>query len=156
MVADQTDIWTPTDQIEALGLGDLASMDYADLLDSLRKDLQLDAATDLVPGSVWQTLSGLQVQWAVIDARTPPPIIVNSSPGMQVTRSAVGRYVVTFGTPFNNNPAVVASTTWVAGTNHTDIAATTINPTFTDISVDVSGAVTAVDDYFTVIAVGTT
>lgn len=155
MVADQSDIWTPTDQIEALGLGDLASMDYADLLDSLRKDLQLDAATDLVPGSVWQTLSGLQIQWAVIDARTPPPIIVNSSPGMQVTRSAVGRYVVTFGTPFNNNPAVVASTTWVVGTNVTNISTFGISPSFVDIGVD-NTASAAVDDYFTVIAVGTT
>ena len=56
MVADPSDIWTPDDY----QLGDLATMDYEDLVAALQKDLQLNAATDLAPGSL-QT--ALKVSW---------------------------------------------------------------------------------------------
>lgn len=149
MVADQSDIWTPTDQIEALGLGDLASMDYADLLDSLRKDLQLDAATDLLHGSVAGALQGT-VAWAFVDGRVGSFAVLVSS-GMEVTRTSTGRYAVTWSPAFKSAPVLVAMTNGVAGL--TTASFTSNTATTAGIGIDTPSSV-AQDDLFTVIAWG--
>jgi hypothetical protein len=54
-----TDLWVPEDGApisESGGLGDLAYVNYADLLAALQTDLQLNANTDLLAGTVQEAL----------------------------------------------------------------------------------------------------
>lgn len=60
-----SDIWTP----DVSQLGDLATMDYDDLVAALQKDLQLDASTDILPNT-FQNVSGL-LKWTT-------PTLLNS------------------------------------------------------------------------------
>jgi len=63
------DLWTPEQELEALDLGDLATMDYADLLASLQKDLQLNLALDTEPKTLTQDNLAPQ-RYAIVQSAT--------------------------------------------------------------------------------------
>lgn len=127
---------------------------YGDLLADLKNDLQLDASTDLLPGSVMLailTSNPHHVAWAFIDGRAATFAVLSGS-GINAARTGAGRYTLTWRVPFVNAPAVLLTGAGVPGSE--SLFTPTVLSTVCTVAINALPANVAADDLFSVIAIG--